>query len=246
MRLEGKKALITGAAQGIGKAIAFGMAKEGADIGIADVNIESAEKTAQEIRELGRKSISIKLDVSKQDSIATAFGIFMKEFGALDILVNNAGITKDTVLLRMKEEDWDAVLSVNLKGYFNYCHAVAGLFKEQGSGKIVTIASINGLRGKVGQANYAAAKAGGIALVKTLAKELGRYQVNVNVVAPGLVETDMTRALPKEALDKAVAETVLGRAATPEDIADAVVFLCSARARHITGEVLKVDGGQYI
>lgn len=166
--------------------------------------------------------------------------------GRLDVLVCNAGITRDGVSWKMGEDAWDDVLAVNLKGYFNYCRAAAGAFKAQGAGRIVTIASINGLRGKFGQANYAAAKGGGIALAKTLARELGRYGVTVNVVAPGMVETEMARQLPVEVLEKAAAETVVGRLASPQDVADAVVFLCSARARHITGEVLKVDGGQYI
>jgi 3-oxoacyl-[acyl-carrier protein] reductase len=169
-----------------------------------------------------------------------------EKFGRLDILVNNAGVNRDGVVWKMTESQWDEVLDTNLKGYFNYIRAAAPVFKEQGSGKIVNITSINGLRGKFGQSNYSAAKAGIIGLTKAVARELGKFSVNVNAVAPGLIETDMMKEAPQDVKDKALAEIVLGRLGAPEEVAHTVTFLCSDYARHITGEVIKVDGGQYI
>ncbi len=168
------------------------------------------------------------------------------ELGGLHILVNNAGITRDGVIWKMDEEQWDLVLGVNLKGCFNYIRAASPIFREQRFGKIVNIASINGMRGKFGQANYAASKAGIIGLTKTVARELGKYNVNVNAIAPGMIETDMTQSLSEEVKQQSVSEIVLGRFGQPEDIAEAVAFLVSEKARHITGEIMKVDGGQYI
>jgi len=167
-------------------------------------------------------------------------------FGRLDILVCNAGITWDGVIWKMTEQQWDAVIATNLKGYFNYNRAAARIFKDQRSGKIVNISSINGLRGKFAQSNYAASKAGNIALTKSLARDLGKFNVNVNCVAPGMVLTEMAANLAPEFLNAAVKETVLGRIAASEDVADVVAFFCSDRSRHVTGEVIKVDGGQYI
>ncbi|MGA9837420.1 MAG: SDR family NAD(P)-dependent oxidoreductase, partial [Gemmatimonadaceae bacterium] len=168
------------------------------------------------------------------------------EFGRLDILVANAGVARDAVIWKMTELQWDEVLDVNLKGCFAYCRAIAPILRAQRRGRIVTIASINGLRGKFGQSNYAASKAGVIALTKSLARELGGAGVTVNCVAPGLVRTEMTAALPAEIVDNAKRESALGRVAEPEDVAQVVTFLCSAQARHVTGMVIKVDGGQYI
>ena len=170
----------------------------------------------------------------------------VKEFGRVDILVNNAGVNRDAVIWKMTEEQWDEALAINLKGYFNYIRAVAPLFKDQGSGKIVNVTSINGIRGKFGQSNYTAAKAGIIGLTKTVARELARFNVNCNAVAPGLIETEMMKTAPEEVKQKALAEIVLGRLGTPEEVAWLVSFLCTEKARHITGEVIKVDGGQYI
>jgi len=246
MRLEGKKALITGAAQGIGKAIAFGMAKEGADIGIADVNIESAEKTAQEIRELGRKSISIKLDVSKQADVSSAFETFMKEFGALDILVNNAGITKDNVLLRMKEEDWDAVLNINLKGSFLCSKEAVKIMAKQRSGKIISISSVVAFMGNPGQANYSASKAGLIGLTKTIAKEYASRGIRANAVAPGFIQTVMTDVLSDKVREEMKNAIPLGQFGTAEDVTNAVIFLASKEADYITGQVIHVNGGMYM
>jgi 3-oxoacyl-[acyl-carrier protein] reductase len=169
-----------------------------------------------------------------------------KEFGRIDILVCNAGITKDRVIWKMSEKEWDAVINVNLKGYFIYNKLASEYFKDQRYGKIVNITSINGIRGKFGQTNYSASKGGIISLTKALAKEVGKFNVNVNAVAPGMVMTEMAENIPPEFLQKAVDETVLGRIATVQDVANVVVFLCTENARHITGEVIKVDGGQYI
>jgi len=169
-----------------------------------------------------------------------------KEFGTVDILVNNAGLNRDGVIWKMEESAWDEVIAADLKGAFNYIRMVAPIFREKKGGKIITISSINGLRGKFGQTNYSAAKAGVIGLCKAVAKELGRYGVNVNVVCPGLIATEMISSMPEEFLQKAKEEIVLGRIGEPEDVAELVAFLASDRARHITGEVIKVDGGQYI
>ncbi|MBU1701642.1 MAG: SDR family oxidoreductase [Candidatus Eisenbacteria bacterium] len=190
--------------------------------------------------------MAIEADVSDFARAEEVVQQVVESWGRLDILVCNAGITRDGVSWKMTEEQWDTVLDVNLKGYFNYCRAAAQVFKAQESGKIVNVASINGIRGKFGQANYSASKGGGIALSKALARELGRFNVNVNVVAPGMVMTEMARSIPQKFLDAATGETVLGRVADPEDIANVVTFLCSNLARHVTGEVIKVDGGQYI
>lgn len=246
MRLEGKKAFITGAAQGIGKAIALGMAKEGADIGVADVNIESAGKTAEEIRALGVKSIAIQLDVSKQNEVSSAFEMFTKEFGALDVLVNNAGITRDNVLLRMKEEDWDAVLSINLKGSFLCSKEAVKIMAKQRSGRIISISSVVAFMGNPGQVNYSASKAGLIGLTKTIAKEYASRGIRANAIAPGFIQTAMTDVLSeavKEEMKKAIP---LGQFGTPEDVTNAVIFLASREADYITGQVLHINGGMYM
>lgn len=244
--LDGRVALVTGAAAGIGAAIARGLAAEGCDVAIVDRTAAAAQVTAAAVVAAGRRALVLEADVRDGEAAHAAVARCVADLGRLDILVCNAGITADSSLIKMTDAQWDDVLAVNLRGCFTYTRAAAALFKQQRSGRIVTVSSINGLRGKFAQANYAASKAGVIALTKTVARELGAYGVTANVVAPGMVLTDMARALPAEYLDKAVAETVLGRLAAPEDCADAVVFLCSSRARHITGHVLQVDGGQYI
>jgi len=200
----------------------------------------------EEIEERGAKGLAIQADVSSYADAEKMVETVVEEFGSLDIMVCNAGITWDGVIWKMTEEQWDQVIRVNLKGYFNYNKAAAQHFKEMRYGKIVNISSINGMRGKFAQANYAASKGGAIAMSKSLAKELGRFNVNVNVVAPGMVLTDMVEALSPEFQEGALAETVLGRFATPEDCANLVAFLCSDMSRHITGEGVKIDGGQYI
>jgi len=245
--LTGSAALVTGGASGIGAAIAAGLAKEGSDIAIVDRVVDGGVAALQlRIEAAGRRLRAIEADVRDFDAAEQAVKAAKAEFGRLDILVANAGITADAPSWKMTEEQWDAVLDVNLKGCFAYARAAAALFREQKRGRMVFVASINGIRGKFAQANYAASKAGMIALAKTLARELGKYGVNVNVVAPGMVRTPLVKGLSAEVVQRATDETVLGRIATPEDIADTVAFLCSVRARHITGAVVQVDGGQHI
>jgi 3-oxoacyl-[acyl-carrier protein] reductase len=247
MELEGKVAIVTGGSLGIGSAIALALGKAGCDIAINyRKHHDEAKAIVEEIKGMGQRGMVVKADVSKTEDAQKMVENVVNELGRLDILVCNAGINMDSVIWKMTEEQWDSVMSVNLKGYFNYARAAAPIFKKQGHGKIVNITSINGLRGKFGQSNYSASKGGIIALTKTLARELGRYNVNANAVAPGMVGTEMMLKLPEEWKQKAVDETVLGRIGTPEDVANVVVFLCSEEARHITGEIIKVDGGQYI
>ncbi len=245
--LRGKSAIITGGSVGIGRAIALELAREGCQVAVNyRRHDDEARDVVEAVERLGCQGLAVKADVASfADAHATVERV-REAFGRLDILVCNAGITWDGVIWKMSERQWDQVISVNLKGYFNYNRAAAIVFKDQKSGKIVNISSINGLRGKFAQTNYAAAKGGEIALSKSLAKELGKFNVNVNVVAPGMVLTEMMETIPQEFKATAMAETVLGRFATPEDVAHLVAFLCSDRSRHITGEVVKIDGGQYI
>jgi len=245
--LGGKAAIVTGGSLGIGAAIARVLAREGCDVAVIDKRQDgSTEVVVKDMEALGVRAVAIQGDVSIHAEAEGMVERVVGEFGRLDIMVCNAGITWDGVIWKMTEEQWDRVIGVNLKGYFNYNRAAAVHFKEMRYGKIVNISSINGLRGKFAQANYTASKGGVIAMSKTLAKELGRYNVNVNVVAPGMVLTDMMEKLAPEFKATALAETVLGRFATPEDCGNLVAFLCSDLSRHITGEVIKIDGGQYI
>lgn len=233
----GKVVLVTGGGQGIGRTAVDNFAAAGARVISVDVKPQG---------DLPAGCRGYELDVSNFNAVADCVNDVIREEGTIDVLVNNAGITRDTTIWKMAEEEWDAVLSVNVKGAFNFIRHVAPHFREKKSGRIVNVSSINGMRGKFGQANYTASKAAIIGLTKTVARELGRYGVTANVVAPGLVETPMTMALPPEVLEKARAETVLNRFAEPDDVVHAIMFLCSELARHITGEVIKVDGGQYI
>jgi 3-oxoacyl-[acyl-carrier protein] reductase len=249
MLLEGKNAIVTGGSQGIGAAIAQELAREGANVCLTyRRHEEEAQRYAEEIRGLGRKALAVKCDIASFNDATATVQAAIEAFGSLQILVNNAGMNWDGVSWKMTEEQWDRVIDVNLKGYFNFIRHTAPVFKEQKYGKIINITSINGLRGKFGQMNYSASKAGIVGLTKALAKELGAFGVNVNAVAPGLIETAMLRE--SEARDKiidmAMAEIVLKRVGQPEDLAYVVSFLASDKARHITGEVIKVDGGQYI
>jgi 3-oxoacyl-[acyl-carrier protein] reductase len=249
MLLEGKNALVTGGSQGIGAAASLELAREGANVCLTYRKHDTeAKQYADEIREMGRKALAIKCDIS---SFAEAESVVKKaidEFGGLDILVNNAGMNWDGVSWKMSEEQWDRVIEVNLKGYFNFTRQVAPIFKDQKYGKIINITSINGMRGKFGQSNYSASKAGIIGFTKAVAKELGAFSVNVNAVAPGLIETTMLKESDSrdKIVDMAMNEIVLKRVGQPEDLANVVAFLASDKARHITGEVIKVDGGQYI
>ncbi len=246
LELKGKAAIVTGGSLGIGRAVALELGREGADVAVSYRRHESgAREVVAEIEKMGRKALAVKADVSSLSDAQKMVQQVVETFGRFDILVCNAGITWDSVIWKMTEEQWDAVINVNLKGYFNYNKAAATHFISAKYGKIINISSINGMRGKFAQSNYAAAKGGEIALSKSLAKELGKFNVNVNVVAPGLVMTDMMETLPPEFKNTALAETVVGRFARPEEIAHLVAFLASERSRHITGEVIKIDGGQY-
>ena len=245
--LEGKVAIVTGGRAGIGRAIALDLAANGASVAIISRHDDSvAGEVISGIEALGRSGLSIRADVGLFADAALVVQRVIDTFGRLDILVNNAGINRDAMIWRMEEQEWDEVIGTDLKGYFNYIRAVAPLFKEQGHGVIISVVSINALRGKLGQANYSAAKAGVIGLTKTVAKELGKYNVNVNAVAPGLIETEMVARAPESVRQMAMAESALGHIGRVEDVAYLVSFLCSPRAAHITGEVIKVDGGQYI
>jgi 3-oxoacyl-[acyl-carrier protein] reductase len=247
LELEGKKAIVTGGSIGIGAVIAKVLAQEGADVAINyRKHADEANEVGREIEAMGRKCLVVQADVSSFDDAQKMVDDVVEEFGGIDLLVCNAGVNRDAVIWKMTEEQWDQVMNINLKGYFNYVRAVVPHLRAQKSGKIVLVTSINGLRGKFGQTNYSASKGGIIALAKALAKELGRANVNVNCVAPGMVETEMAANIPEEFLQKARDETVLGRIAKSEEVAYVISFLCSERARHITGEVIKVDGGQYI
>ena len=249
MLLEGKCAIVTGGSQGIGTAISLDFAREGANVCLTYRKHEDeAKKTAEEITAMGRKALALQCDLAIFADAERIAKAALDEFGKIDILVNNAGMNWDGVSWKMTEEQWDRVIEVNLKGYFNFIRQVAPLFKGQKSGKIINITSINGMRGKFGQTNYSASKAGIIGYTKALSKELGAFGVNVNAVAPALIETSMLKNA--EARDKiiemAMNEIVLKRVGEPEDVANVVTFLASDKSRHVTGVIIKVDGGQYI
>jgi len=246
MNLEGRVALVTGAAQGIGRAIALALAEVGADIAGGDVNLEGMEKTAKEIEALGRKALAVKLDVSDPASVKEAVGKILEAWGKIDILVNNAGITKDNLIMRMKREDWDRVLSINLNGAFHCIQAVLPGMVKQRYGRIINIASVVAQAGNAGQANYISSKAGLIGLTKAVASEVGSRTVTVNAVAPGFIATAMTENLPEPVKQRMMSLIPLGRMGTDRDIASAVRFLASEEAGYITGHVLNVNGGMYM
>ena len=246
MKLTGKVALVTGAAQGIGKAIALLLARNGADMVVSDINLEKAEETAKEIRAIGPKAMAVKVDVANLRDVEQMVTGILEKLAKIDILVNNAGITRDKLILRMTEEDWDAVLGVNLKGTFNCTKAVLRHMAKQRSGKIVNIASVVGEMGNAGQANYSASKAGVIGLTKTIAREYAQRGINVNAIAPGYIETPMTEALPEKAKEELRRLIPMERLGKPEDVAEAVLFLVSEESSYITGQVLNVNGGIYM
>lgn len=244
MLLEGKVALVTGASRGIGKAIALLLAENGADVAVNFAgSTAAAEAVAAEIEKMGRKAILVQGDVSQTEVCAEMVDKVVKELGHIDILVNNAGITRDTLLLRMKEEDWDAVLNTNLKGVFNCTKVAVKYMAKQRSGAIVNISSVVALMGNAGQANYAAAKAGILGFTRSVAKEMAGRGIRVNAVTPGFIKTDMTSVLSKKVVAAMEASIPLARLGEPEDIAKAVLFLVSDNAAYITGQTLHVDGG---
>ena len=246
MIFKDKTALVTGGAQGIGKAICLRLAKEGADIAVVDINLESAQATAKEIESLGRKSVALKVNVSNFAETEKMVEDAVASLGGLHILVNNAGITRDRLLLRMTEEEWDAVINVNLKSAFNCTKAAVKVMSKNRYGRIVNIASIVGLMGNAGQANYSASKAGMIGLTKTVAREFASRNITSNAVAPGFIDTAMTQAMPEAARAALVSQIPLSRLGTPDDVADGVVFLASDAASYITGHVLSINGGMFM
>lgn len=243
-KLEGKTAVVTGASRGIGRAIALELAKEGANVVVNySGSKEKAEEVVEEILKMDRKAIAVQANVADPDSVQQLMKAALDEFGSIDILVNNAGITRDNLLMRMKEEEWDEVINTNLKGVFLCTKAVTRQMMKQRSGRIINIASVVGVTGNAGQANYTAAKAGVIGLTKTAARELASRNILVNAVAPGFITTEMTEKLPEDVKNTMLTQIPLAKFGKPEHVAKAVVFLASDDAEYITGQVLHVDGG---
>ena len=243
MNLKDRVTVITGGARGIGKAIALKLAQEGSDIVIGDVNQEAMQEAALEIEKTGRRVLTRKVDVTNLADVQSFFQKALDKFGKINILINNAGITRDGLLVRMSEADWDAVLNANLKGAFNCTKVVAKSMMKQRSGKIVNIASIIGIIGNAGQANYAASKGGVIAFTKSIAKELASRNINVNAIAPGFIKTQMTDKLSDDVKNAIIKQVPLGKWGTPEDVANVALFLVSEISSYITGQVVQVDGG---
>ncbi|MDA1475572.1 3-oxoacyl-[acyl-carrier-protein] reductase [Bacillus changyiensis] len=242
--LENKTAVVTGASRGIGRAIALDLAKHGANVTVNYAGNEAkANEVVDEIKALGRDAVAIKADVSKADDVQAMMKQTIERFGSLDILVNNAGITKDNLLMRMKENEWDDVININLKGVFNCSKAVTRQMMKQRSGRIINVTSVVGVIGNAGQANYVAAKSGVIGLTKTLAKELASRHITVNAIAPGFISTEMTDKLTKELQDEMLKQIPLARFGEPSDISNVVVFLASEQSRYMTGQTLNIDGG---
>jgi 3-oxoacyl-[acyl-carrier protein] reductase len=246
LELEGKVAIVTGAGRegkGIGRSIALTLAGAGAKVVIVDYVEEAAQAVAEEVRAAGGEAVAVKADVADAADVERMADEAVDKFGKVDILVNNAGITRDNLILRMSEAEWDAVVDTNLKGTFNCTKAVAKLMLRQRSGRIVNVSSVMGIVGNAGQANYSASKAGIIGLTKATAKELGSRGVNVNAVAPGFIQTVMTEEMPEQARQNIEQQIPLERLGTPQDVAGAVLFLCSEAASYITGQVISIDGG---
>ena len=246
MELRNNVAIVTGAAQGIGKSIALLLAKRGASLVVCDINLEAAQMTAGEVEAQGGKCLALKADVSNAQDVEKMIKDTVEHFGSVDILVNNAGITKDNILLRMKEDQWDQVIAVNLKGTFNCTKAAVKVMLRQKRGKIITIASITGQMGNAGQANYSASKAGVIGFTKSVAREYADRGITVNAVAPGFIATAMTDAIPEKEREDLIAQIPMKTLGTSDDVANAVFFLASEAARYITGQVIAVNGGLYM
>ncbi len=243
MRIEGKIAIVTGAAQGIGRAIAETLAGAGADVAVVDMDVARAQETVSAVKSHGRRALAIKANVADWVDVKAMADQVLAEFGRIDILVNNAGITRDGLLLRMKEEDWNLVLDVNLKGTFHCTKAVLPAMSKQRGGAMVNIASVVGVMGNAGQANYAASKAAVIGFTKTVAREYASRGITANAVAPGFIETAMTQGLSGEVREALLKQIPLGRLGSPLEVAHAVRFLVSPEAAYITGHVLHVNGG---
>ena len=244
MLLDGKIALVTGGSRGIGRAVAIELAKEGATVAINYAgNKAAAEEVQSIITEMGGKAMIIQADVSDEKSATQMVEEVITQLGGVDILVNNAGITRDGLFIRMKEEDWNAVINTNLTGIFNCTKVAAKYMMKKRSGRIINMSSVSGIMGNAGQTNYAAAKAGVIGFTKSLAREMASRGITVNAVAPGFIATDMTAAMPEKAQEHVLTSIPLGKMGKPEDIANAVLFLASDKASYITGQVIHVDGG---
>jgi 3-oxoacyl-[acyl-carrier protein] reductase len=244
MQLKGKTAIVTGGARGIGKSIAMTLAAEGANIVINYTrSSKEAEEVVEEVKKLGVSALAIKADVSNNDEIENLVKEVLNQFGSIDILVNNAGITRDNLLIRMSEEDFQAVIDINLKGAFICTKHVSKVMMKQRTGKIINIASVVGVMGNAGQSNYAASKAGLIGFTKSIAKELAKRNINVNAVAPGYIETDMTATLPEKVREAFMINIPMARGGSPQDVANVVLFLSSKYSDYITGQVINIDGG---
>jgi 3-oxoacyl-[acyl-carrier protein] reductase len=244
MQLKGKTAIVTGGARGIGKSIAMTLAAEGANIVINYTrSSKEAEEVVEEVKKLGVSALAVKADVSNNDEIENLVKEVLNQFGSIDILVNNAGITRDNLLIRMSEEDFQAVIDINLKGAFICTKHVSKVMMKQRTGKIINIASVVGVMGNAGQSNYAASKAGLIGFTKSIAKELAKRNINVNAVAPGYIETDMTATLPEKVREAFMINIPMARGGSPQDVANVVLFLSSKYSDYITGQVINIDGG---
>jgi len=243
MELKGKTAVVTGSARGIGREIALHLAKAGANLVISDVNEDAGLQVIEEIKRLGQKAIWVKADVSKSEESEKLIQTALSTYDRIDILVNNAGITRDNLMMRMSEAEWQSVINVNLTGTYNCIRAATKSFMKQKSGRIINIASVVGQMGNPGQANYAASKAGVIGLTKAVAKEFAARNINVNAVAPGFIQTAMTDNLPDKARETLISFIPLGRLGQPEDVAKAVLFLSTEASAYMTGQVINVDGG---
>lgn len=246
MSLNGKVALVTGASRGIGRAVALKLAAEGADVVVTATSLERAQKTADEITAKGGKALAVKVDVSSSSDVEALFAKTAEVFGKLDILVNNAGITRDGLLMRMKDADWDAVIDTNLKGAFVCTREAVKLMGKAKGGSIVNISSVVGEMGNAGQSNYCASKAGLIGLTKAVAREYAKRNITVNAITPGFIETDMTDVLSPSVKEDLMKQIPAGRFGKPEDIANAVFFLVSEMGSYVTGHVLSVNGGMYM